>query len=125
MHMKKIYYNKLCRDKVPELIKGKGFECDVRVVEHDEFKREIIRKVAEESSGVVNQTDVKRLHKELADLYITLDAVKKEFGISEEEVSKAIQESLDKKGGYDERLYLSWSSDTEYSSHDHPGRVDD
>lgn len=123
--MEKIYYNKLCRDKIPQIIKDKGFDCEVRVVDHDEYKREIIRKVTEEASGVVNQTDPERLHKELADLYITLEAVKKEFGISDDEVEAAIQESLDKKGGYDERLYLSWSSDTEYSSHDHPGGVDD
>lgn len=123
--MEKIYYNKLCRDKVPAMIAEKGFECDVRVADHDEYKREIIRKVLEEANGVVNQTDVHRMHKELADLYITLLAVQKEFGISEDEVQQAIQESLEKKGGYDDRIYLSWSSDTEYSSHDHPGGIDD
>jgi len=123
--MEKIYYNKLCRDKIPQIIKDKGFDCDVRVIEHDEYKREIIRKVAEEASGVVNQTDPERLHKELADLYITLDAVKKEFGLTDEIMEKSIEESLTKKGAYNDRLYLSWSSDTEYSSHDHPGGIDD
>ena len=66
--MEKIYYNKLCRDKVPEIIKAKGFECEIREVDHDEYKREIIRKVFEEASGVSNHTSRESLMKELADL---------------------------------------------------------
>lgn len=123
--MEKIYYNKLCRDKVPEIIRDKGFECEVREVEHDEYKREIIRKVFEEASGVSNHTTRESLLKELADLLITINAVKHEFDISDAEVTEAMTKSLVEKGGYDKRLYLSWSSDTEYSSHDQGRGFDD
>jgi len=123
--MEKIYYNKLCRDKVPEIIKNKGFECDIRVADHDEYKREIVRKVLEEATGVSNHSDHDRLLKELADLVITVDAVKKEFDISDDELSKYVEASIEKKGGYDARYYLSWSADTEYSSHDHGQSLDD
>jgi predicted house-cleaning noncanonical NTP pyrophosphatase (MazG superfamily) len=116
--MEKIYYNKLCRDKVPEIIAGKGFECEVREVDHDEYKREIIRKVFEEASGVSNHSGRDSLLKELADLSVTIDAVKKEFGISKEELDLAVERSIDEKGGYEDMLYLSWSSDTEYLSRD-------
>lgn len=117
--MEKIFYNKLCRDKIPQIIKNKGFDCETRVVEHDEYKREIIRKVFEEASGVTNRGGKEHLAAEIGDLLITIEAVQKEFEISDEEVSAAIQKSLDEKGAYDGRLYLSWSSDTEYSSNDH------
>ncbi len=116
--MQKIYYNKLCRDKVPDIIIGKGFECDVREVDHDEYKREIIRKVFEEASGVSNHSGRSGLLKELADLLITIDAVKKEYGLKDEEIQAAVETSIEEKGGYEDRLYLSWSSDTEYSSND-------
>lgn len=116
--MEKIYYNKLCRDKVPDIIAGKGFECDVREVGHDEYKREIVRKVFEEASGVSNYSGRSGLLKELADLVITIDAVKKEFGVSDEDLEEAVLTSIEEKGGYEDRLYLSWSSDTEYSSND-------
>lgn len=116
--MEKIYYNKLCRDKVPDIIAGKGFECDVREVDHDEYKREIVRKVFEEASGVSNHSGRSELLKELADLVITIDAVKKEFGVSDEDLKEAVLLSIEEKGGYEDRLYLSWSSDTEYSSND-------
>jgi predicted house-cleaning noncanonical NTP pyrophosphatase (MazG superfamily) len=123
--MEKIYYNKLCRDKVPEIIRAKGFECEVREVDHDEYKREIVKKVLEEATGVFNHKDDDSLLKELADLVITIESVKKEFSISEEALEKAVSNSVEEKGGYDSRLYLSWSSDTEYSSHDHGGGIDD
>lgn len=123
--MEKIYYNKLCRDKIPQIIKDKGFECEVRVVDHDEYKREIVRKVYEESSGVTNHDGHEHMIAEIADLLITLEAVKKEFGISQEDVDEAIEKSLLEKGGYDERYYLSWSSDTQYSSNEQTHGFDD
>lgn len=123
--MEKIYYNKLCRDKVPDIIRAKGFDCEVREVDHDEYKREIIRKVLEEATGVSNQKGPESLLKELADLAITISAVQKEFGITDEMLATAIEHSKNEKGEYASRYYLAWSSDTDYSSHDHGGGLDD
>lgn len=123
--MEKIYYNKLCRDNVPDIIRGKGFECDIREVDHDEYKQEIVRKVFEEANGVSNHHGRTSLLKELADLVITIDAVKKEFGISPEEINEAVETSIEEKGGYEDRLYITWSSDTEYASHDQGRGLDD
>lgn len=123
--MDKIYYNKLCRDKIPEIIREKGFDCEVRVTDHDEYKREIIRKVYEEASGVTNNAGREHMVEEIADLVITLDAVKKEFEISDKEIEAAIHKSIDEKGVYDKRLYLSWSSDTEYRSNEQTHGFDD
>ncbi len=123
--MEKIYYNKLCRDNVPDIIASKGFECEVRALDHDEYRREIIRKVLEEATGVSNHVGRDSLIKELADLVITLDAVTKEFSISDEELDAAVEKNLEEKGGYEDMLYLSWSADTDYSSHDHGQGLDD
>lgn len=123
--MEKIFYNKLCRDNVPDIIAAKGFECEVRVVEDAEYRREIIRKVFEEASGVSSQSGREGLLKELADLVITLDAVSKEFNITDEELDAVVEKSLTEKGGYEDKLYLAWSSDTEYSSTDQGHGFDD
>lgn len=123
--MEKIYYNKLCRDKIPDIIASKGFECEVREVDHDEYKREIIRKVFEEASGVSNHSGRESLIKELSDLIITIDAVKKEYKIAEAELAAAVEKNIEEKGGYEDMLYLAWSSDTEYSSHDQGRGFDD
>ena len=123
--MDKIYYNKLCRDKIPQIIQSRGFQCEVRVTDHDEYRREIVRKVIEEASGVSNQAGHESLVGELADLMITVGAVKKEFGVTDEELQSAIEKSLNEKGGYDARLYLAWSSDTDYVSQERTPVRDD
>lgn len=123
--MEKIYYNKLCRDKIPEIIIEKGFECEVREVDAEEYRVEILRKVHEEALGVMNSLGRGGLKKELADLLVTIEAVKKDFGITDEEMEGAIKSSLDEKGGYEDRYYLSWSSDIEYVARDHNGPRDD
>lgn len=121
----RIFYNKLCRDKIPQIIRDKGFDCDVRVAEPNEYKKEIIRKVFEEAIGVTNSPDTESLKAELADLVITINAVQKEFGISDDALHEAVHKSLDEKGSYDEHLYLSWSSDTDYVSNERGHGIDD
>lgn len=116
--MEKIFYNKLCRDKIPEIIHERGFSCEVREVEREEYRREIIRKIFEEASGVSNHANRESLLKELADLLITIDAMKLEYDITDMEIHEAIAKSMAERGGYEKKLYLSWSSDTEYQSHD-------
>jgi predicted house-cleaning noncanonical NTP pyrophosphatase (MazG superfamily) len=123
--MEKIYYNKLCRDKIPEIIRGKGFDCEVRQTEHDEYKREIVRKVYEEASGITDRSSREHMIEEIADLVITLDALKSEFGISESDVTAAVQKSIFEKGAYADRLYLAWSSDTDYLKNESAGGIDD
>lgn len=110
----RIFYNKLCRDKIPEIIRAKGFDCEVREMDDEEYRREIVRKVFEEASGVSNHDDHAHLVSEVADVIITLEALKRAFNISEEEMHSAVVKNLAEKGSYDRHLYLSWSSDTDY-----------
>lgn len=92
---------------------------------HDEYKREIVRKVYEEASGITDRSSKDHMVEELADLLITLEALKKEFNISDSEVSAAIEASLGDKGGYEERLYLSWSADIDYLKQVNAAGIDD
>lgn len=124
--MEKIYYNKLCRDKIPDIIRDKGFDCEVReMTDEAEYKRELVRKVYEEASGVTNNTDREDMVEELADLMITLESLKKTFNVSDDEVQNAVTRSLEEKGSYERRLYLSWSSDAEYHSNERIHGFDD
>ena len=56
---------------------------------------------------------------------ITVGSVKREFGVTDEELQAAIEKSLNEKGGYDDRLYLAWSSDTDYVSQERTSVRDD
>lgn len=123
--MGKIYYNKLCRDNIPDIIADKGFECEVRPMDEDEYREELVKKIREEANGVSHHVGRSSLIKEISDLLIAIDALKQVFTITDEELDEAIEKNLSEKGGYEDMLYLEWSSDTSYRSRDHASEDDE
>lgn len=119
--MSRIFYNKLIRDKIPEIIEAKGELCDVRVLDDaHEFQQELLKKVAEEASGLVKARDRKDLLDEYADLMVALDTLMDLMEISEADIRTAIEENITRKGSYKRQLYLHWSEDGEYHSNESP-----
>jgi len=51
--MKKIYYNKLIRDKIPEKIKKSGGDFKIGELKARDFEKELIKKVGEEADGLL------------------------------------------------------------------------
>jgi predicted house-cleaning noncanonical NTP pyrophosphatase (MazG superfamily) len=118
--MKRVYYNKLIRDNIPEKIVKGGGEFEVRELPSDEFQQELLKKIAEEAGGLSRSRSKEDFLDELADLYAVIDALKKLEGISEEEVVKAIEDNRIRKGGFEKKLFLHWSSDNDYKSNETP-----
>ena len=113
--MSRVYYNKLVRDGIPEKISENGDECETRVIKDElEFKQELLKKVAEEANELSRTGSRQEFLKEYTDLMIVLDALTKLEDISEAEVQISMKENLLRKGGFDNRLFLYWSSDSTY-----------
>lgn len=122
--MKRVYYNKLVRDRIQEKIEGKGEQCEVREITNDqEFHQELLKKVIEEASGLSMARTREDFLGEYADLMVILDALTREMEFSEADIKTAITENLEKKGGYTKRHFLHWSSDSEYKSNETPQGV--
>ncbi len=60
-------YNKLVRDKIPEIIKSNGEKPITRILTDEEFKAELEKKLNEEYLEVINATGKDRIE-ELADM---------------------------------------------------------
>lgn len=119
--MKKVYYNKLVRDRIPETIEEKGEECEVRVLEDThEFQQELLKKIVEESSGLVQARTRTELLSEYADLMVALDTLMELLEFTEADIKTAIEENVTKKGGYARQLFLHWSEDSGYTSNETP-----
>lgn len=116
--MKKIYYRKLIRDKIPEKIKSKGSELSFRVLNKRDFVRELIKKVGEEASGLLSARTKKELINELADVIDVIEEIKKMKKISSKEIEDARKKSMTKKGGFKDRIFLIWSSDDKYRTNE-------
>mgnify|MGYP001585920072 FL=1 len=120
--MKKIYYNKLIRDRIPEKILKKGSKLKTRVLGRAAFERELRLKVVEEAGGVAAAASKKELLDELADLQTVVDALKRLKKITASEARAGYVKNLRAKGKFKKRLYLVWSSDDGYRTNEGRGR---
>jgi len=99
-------YNKLVRDNIPEIIKEDGKQCEVSVLEHGEYIKEIKRKIVEEAKELNEAKNKDEMIDELADLFELLDYLVIEDKIYLLKIKKRrIQKNME-KGGFDHRLYL-------------------
>ena len=114
--MGRIYYNKLIRDKIPEIIKGKGSDFETRELSDKEFEAELLKKIGEESAEVVSATTREEVIREIADVVDVIEEVKEFKQISEDEIENARKSMFEKKGGFKKRLFLIWSADDGYKS---------
>ena len=119
--MARIFYNKLIRDRIPEIIEVKGELCDVRVLDDaHEFQQELLKKIVEEAGGLVKARSRKDLLDEYADLMVALDTLMHLMEFSEADIKTALEENLNRKGSYKRQLFLHWSEDTDYQTNETP-----
>lgn len=119
--MKRVYYNKLIRDGIPAKIEKNGDEYEVRRLADDsEFEQELLKKVQEESSALSAVRSREEFLAEYADLMVVLDTLTRLLEFSEADIKMALEENIQKKGSFKERLFLHWSSDTDYKSNETP-----
>lgn len=97
-----IEYNKLIRDKIPEIITSSGKQCIIEVMDVDEYIEALDAKLNEELAEY--QAD--KTLEELADLLEVMYAVIKARGYSIEELENIRKEKAEKRGGFEKRLRL-------------------
>lgn len=120
----KIYYNKLVRDKIKDIIEGKGESCEVRVITSErEFEQELMKKIVEEAIALsMARTRQDFLH-EATDLMLVLETLNEHLKFSDEEIAAAMADNIERKGKYDNRHFLHWSEDKTYQSNESPSGV--
>lgn len=90
-------YNKLVRDKIPEIIKADGKECEVEIVS---AKDKYI--LLEEVNEFLEDKNLE----ELADIMEVLFGLADSLGYSEEELLKARDKKKEERGGFKEGIVL-------------------
>ena len=99
----KYVYNKLVRDKIPENIdKIEGRKASYKILSDEEYLQELDKKLFEEAHEFVEEHSVE----ELADLMEVVSAIMKVQNISLEDVEKARKIKNDKKGKFEDKIYL-------------------
>ncbi len=99
-------YNKLVRDKIPEIIAASGKRLRTRVLAQDEYVMQLKIKLAEESAEYLKATDDETALEELADLLEVIHALAEEHGATWDELELMRRKKADQRGGFKERVYL-------------------
>lgn len=95
-------YNKLIRDKIPEIIEAAGKRCIVEVMNEEEYLEALDAKLNEELAEY--QAD--KSLEELADLLEVMYAVVRARGYTTEELERVRKQKAEKRGGFEKRLRL-------------------
>ena len=98
-------YNKLVRDRIPEVIRGNGETPVTRILEDADYKKSLEEKLYEEYEEGLSADGAERCE-ELADMLEVIRALAKLENKSLEEIVEIADEKRKKRGGFEEKIFL-------------------
>jgi len=99
-------YNKLVRDRIPEIIKNNGKTSTTRILDKKEYIEEVSKKIGEELTEYLEAENKEHKVEELADLLELVNALAQYEGVTLEDVEKVRKQKAEKRGGFQERIFL-------------------
>ncbi len=93
-------YNKLVRDRIPEILDAKGIKYEQRIATMEEYKTELIKKLKEEVDEFLLAAD----SEELADILEVIEAFK--MLPDYYDVESLRKKKLNDRGGFHKRIIL-------------------
>ncbi|MGN0973266.1 MAG: HD domain-containing protein [Bacilli bacterium] len=102
--MEKVY-NKLVRDNIPDIINKDNEIAITRTLNDDEYRKELYKKLLEESNEVIEAKD-NEIMEELADVLEVMESIAKLENKSLNDIIDKAYEKRQKRGGFQKRIYL-------------------
>lgn len=96
------FYDKLVRDRIPEIIESSGNKCDIEVVSDEVALDYLYKKLNEEVSELIEDKNLE----EIADVMEVLFAIASKYGYSEKDVLDKRDEKKSARGGFENNLVL-------------------
>jgi len=93
-------YNKLVRDRIPEILDSKGVPYEERTASPEEYKAELIKKLLEEIAEFAEESSPE----ELADILEVIEALKQLPEYTDVETVRLKKRT--ERGGFDKRIIL-------------------
>ncbi len=95
-------YNKLVRDRIPEIIENSGKTAHTHLLSDEEYIAELDRKLGEEFAEYQADKNIE----ELADMLEVIYAIAKARGASVEELERVRKEKAEKNGAFEKKFFL-------------------
>lgn len=100
--MRSIAYNKLVRDRIPEIIESSGKTCSTEILSPEEYLRMLDAKLDEELAEYHKDQTIE----ELADLLEVIHAAAIARGYTLVDLEQIRAEKAAKRGGFEKRILL-------------------
>jgi len=116
-----IIYQKLVRDRIPEIIRSHGKTPQTRILGQSEFKDAVAAKLLEETYELYSEWksgNSQGILKESADVLEILLAALQEHGFSMDELLEMRQSREHERGGFNEKIFLERVGESDFFSPD-------
>jgi predicted house-cleaning noncanonical NTP pyrophosphatase (MazG superfamily) len=100
--VEEILYDKLIRDKIPEIIENAGKEYEIHKADEQEYIEKLLLKVEEELAEFKEDPSIA----EMADLFEVLDAVIGYYDFDKEQIKDYQEKKRKERGGFKRKLIL-------------------
>jgi predicted house-cleaning noncanonical NTP pyrophosphatase (MazG superfamily) len=104
----RLTYNKLVRDRIPEIIQADGHRAVTRVLGSQDYQAALLAKLIEEAHEAREAT-TRDLPGELADLLEVLQALMPTLSMTWQELEELTATKRDQRGGFNRRLLLEYT----------------
>ena len=112
--MPKLIFNKLVRDGIIKKIENNAEYAFYKELDDKTFEIELNKKFKEELNEVLNCKNKEELKEELADLLEVMLTKASIYGISYDEIEDARKDKFQKRGGYNNKVFLLYTVDKNY-----------
>lgn len=95
-------YNKLVRDKIPQIIEKDNCNCKIHIANDLEYTKELEKKLMEETQEYITDKNLE----ELADIMEVICALAENLGFTEKDLFNKRNEKNSLHGGFKDRIIL-------------------
>ena len=99
-------YNKLVRDKIPEIIEKSGEKAIIKKLDDNEYRASLFEKAKEELSEVETAENIDETKAELADLLEVVRALSEYNGFSLSQIIEEADKKAKERGCFSDRIFL-------------------
>ena len=95
-------YNKLVRDKIIDIIESEGRKTSYKILDNEEYRKELNKKLQEEVNEYIEDNNVE----ELADIVEVIYGILNSMDVSIEDFEKIRISKQEKRGAFNKKIYL-------------------
>ena len=108
LSMNRKIYNKLIRDKIPEIIKKNNAIPKISELSDDKFKIALKEKLVEEARELLEAKTEKEILNELSDVLQLVESIATNNNLSLGEIEKQKENKKQERGGFNKKLFLKY-----------------